>query len=69
MRLNTYSWGQGGGSPSVCVYAGTAVRAGGRPVAEPALRDPRLVDRLVLLEPVLHLAPRGRAGGGGAGAP
>jgi lipase len=117
LRLNTYSWGQGGDSPIVCVHgvsghgqqfrrlaedtladrpvlamdlrghsrsgwlppwnpethvgdlAETATvhavehatwigfSLGGRLVAEPALRDPGLVDRLVLLEPVLQLPP------------
>lgn len=118
MRLNTYSWGHGDGSPIVCVHgvAGhaeifrklaedtladrpvlaidlrghgrsgwlppwnlethvadlaetAAVHAidratwigfsfGGRLVAELALAEPRLVSRLVLLEPVLHLPPQ-----------
>jgi lipase len=117
VRLNTYSWGHGGGSPIVCVHGvtghaeqfrklaqdtladrrvlavdlrghgrsswlppwnlethigdlaetatGHAVEhatwigfsLGGRLVAELALHDPRLVERLVLLEPVLHLPP------------
>jgi lipase len=117
VRLNTYSWGRGGGSPIVCVHgvtghaelfrrlAGDALAdrrvlamdlrghgrsgwlppwnlethvgdlaetaavhnvelatwigfsLGGRLVAELALHDPRLVDRLVLLEPVLQLSP------------
>jgi lipase len=117
VRLNTYSRGQGGGSPIVCVHGvpghaeqfrkpapdtladrhvlavdlrghgrsswlplwnlethsgdladTAAVHAlehatwigfslGGRLVAELALHDHRLVDRLVLLEPVLHLPP------------
>jgi lipase len=117
LRLNTYSWGQGGGSPIVCVHGVTGhgqqfrrlaedtladhlvlgvdlrghgrsgwlppwnlethvgdlaetatVHAiehatwigfslGGRLVAELALHDPRLVERLVLLEPMLHLPP------------
>ncbi len=118
MRLNTYSWGHGGGSPIVCVHGVTGhagvfrklaedtladrpvlamdLRGHGRSgwlppwnlethvadlaetaqvhavehatwigfgfggclVAELALHDPRLVDRLVLLEPVLHLPPQ-----------
>jgi lipase len=117
LRLNTYSWGQGGGAPIVCVHGVTGhgqqfrrlaedtladrrvlavdlrghgrsgwlppwnlethvgdlaetagVHAiehatwvgfslGGRLVAELALRDPGLVERLVLLEPMLHLPP------------
>jgi lipase len=118
VRLNTYSWGHGGGAPIVCVHGVTghagvfrrlaqdtladrrvlamdlrghgrsgwlppwnlethvgdlaetaAVHAiehatwigfslGGRLVAELALHDPRLVDRLVLLEPMLRLPPQ-----------
>jgi lipase len=117
LRLNTYSWGQGGGAPIVCVHGVTGhagvfrrlaqdtladrrvlamdlrghgrsgwlppwnlethvgdlaetatVHAiehatwigfslGGRLVAELALSKPELVDRLVLLEPMLHLPP------------
>jgi lipase len=117
MRLNTYNWGHGGGSPIVCVHGVTGhaesfrklaedtladrrvlavdlrghgrsrweppwnletqvadlaetatahavehatwigFSYGGRLAAELALSDPGLVDRLVLLEPVLHLPP------------